>query len=156
MNQLPVITNITNEIKIFLKALQTQLDEQKLFQFLNGLEESYSAHRSHLLMLQPLLSMDEACKLLHQEENQREILKIPKEDTKPMAIFSKRTAPSLTCTACGRSGHQTENCWSVVGFPSWHPLAQNGGRGRRQNPRGRGGRWTRGRGGRGGRSASNV
>ena len=75
-----------------------------------------------------------------------------------MAMFSKGTAPSptFTCTACDRSGHQTEKCWSVVGFPSWHPLAQNGGRGRAQNPRGRKGRWTRGRGGRGGKSTSNV
>ena len=31
LNALPSITNITSEIRLFLKTLQTHIDEQKLF-----------------------------------------------------------------------------------------------------------------------------
>lgn len=64
LNQLPVIINHTEEIKAFLTAYHTQQTEQRLFQFLNGLDESYGTHRSHILLMQPLPSVDEAYNLL--------------------------------------------------------------------------------------------
>lgn len=122
LNALPPITNITSEIRLFLKTLQTHIDEQKLFQFLNGLDESFSAHRSHLLMLQPLPSLNEACNMLQQEENQREVLSDSKVNHN-IAMFSKNS-DSLSCTACGKLGHDKDHCWTIVGYPPWHPLSQ--------------------------------
>ena len=41
MNELPKILIITDEKTAFLKALTKQREEQKLFQFLNGLNDKY-------------------------------------------------------------------------------------------------------------------
>ncbi|XP_074360672.1 uncharacterized protein LOC141700921 [Apium graveolens] len=43
MNTMPVLTNITPEVAAFVKALDTQKQEARLFQFLNGLDEDYNA-----------------------------------------------------------------------------------------------------------------
>lgn len=64
LNALQTITTITDEVRVFLNAFHTQKTEQKLFKFLNGLDDSYSTHRSHILLMQPLLSVDEAYNLL--------------------------------------------------------------------------------------------
>ena len=108
LNALSSITNITSEIRHFLKTLQTHIDEQKLFQFFNGLDDSFSAHRSHFLMQQPLPSVDEAYNMLQQEESQRLL-----SDSKPdhnLVMFSKSNDLSTTCSACGRDGHIREKC----------------------------------------------
>ncbi|GKD67850.1 cysteine-rich receptor-like protein kinase 8 [Tanacetum coccineum] len=68
MNELPRIINITPEIVIFLNALNTQNEEQRLFQFLNGLDDHFSTQRSQLLMNSPLPSVKTACALLQQED----------------------------------------------------------------------------------------
>lgn len=48
MSDLPRITITTDEIMYFLQALAKQQEQQKLFQFLNGLNKEYSAQRSHI------------------------------------------------------------------------------------------------------------
>jgi len=51
MNELPKITVVTDEIAIFLQALTKQKEEQRLFQFLNGLDDQYGSQRSQLLLM---------------------------------------------------------------------------------------------------------
>lgn len=53
MNQLPKITDITTEISEFLKALNKLKEENRLFQFLNGLDGGNGPQRSQLLLLNP-------------------------------------------------------------------------------------------------------
>ena len=43
MNDLPRFSVVTDEITNFLQALARQNEEQRLFQFLNGLDETYSS-----------------------------------------------------------------------------------------------------------------
>ncbi|GKF45736.1 hypothetical protein Tco_0135538, partial [Tanacetum coccineum] len=61
VNDLPSIVNITLEIQIFLKALNTQKEEQRLFQFFNGLDDHFSTQRSLLLLNSPLHRVETTC-----------------------------------------------------------------------------------------------
>jgi len=80
MNDLPKFTNVNEEITNFLHALTKQNEEQKLFQFLNGLDEMYAAQRSQILLMNPLPSVESVCSMLQQEELQKHVL----EDAHPL------------------------------------------------------------------------
>jgi len=51
--------------------LQKYSEEQKLIQFLMGLNSNYTAVRENILMMTPFPSMSQAYSLLVQEERQR-------------------------------------------------------------------------------------
>lgn len=128
---LPDVTAVTTDITRLITVLNQQREEQKLFQFLNGLDEIYGAQRSQILMMSTLPSVEVACSYLEQEEAQREVLGQSKEESDGLAMYSKSRAPtnvqtalSVQCGACGKAGHNTEKCWTVVGYPAWHAKAK--------------------------------
>jgi len=123
MNELPKLTAITDEIKLFLKVFTQQKEEQRLFQFLNGLDDIYSNQRSQLLLMTPLPSVEAACSYLQQEESQREVLEVNKLEVETTAFFSKsdKSREAKLCSECGNKGHTADKCWTIIGYPSWHP-----------------------------------
>lgn len=143
LNSLPPLTSLTTEINEFIRALNMQQEEQKLFQFLNGLDEVYGTQRSQILMMTPLPSVEVACSYLEQEEAEREILKQVKEEPMTLAMYSKgaggelgATQGLIQCTICGKNGHTHDKCWFVIGFPNKNPrnkpqgFTQNKGKGK--------------------------
>lgn len=66
MNVLPSVTNNSAEVTARLKAIETMREEEKLFQFLNGLDECFEPQRSQLLMVTPLLTVEAACSVIQQ------------------------------------------------------------------------------------------
>lgn len=124
LTNLPPITEVNAEVNMFVQALHTEKEEQKLFQFLNGLDDSYGTVRSNLLMITPLPSVDSACCTLSQEESQRELHKPVKDENDMVAMYSKTN--EISCTACGKPGHLSEKCWTIVGYPPRHPKYQKG------------------------------
>ncbi|XP_074333896.1 uncharacterized protein LOC141671522 [Apium graveolens] len=108
-------------------AIAIVKEEARLFQFLNGLDDTYGAQRSQLLMSVPLPSVEMACAVIQQEESQRDLLNQSVAfDGDVAAMYSKGNGDrffgdrSLTCTACGYRGHSQERCWTVTGYPKWH------------------------------------
>lgn len=89
LNELPAITTWSSEIKAYVDAMKQMQAEQRLFQFLNGLDEIYGPQRSNLLMRSPLPTTEEACCVIQQEEYQREMLKSVKEEGEASAMYSK-------------------------------------------------------------------
>ena len=67
LRDLPHIANMTDEVAVFLRALAIQYEEQRLFQFLNGLDEHFSTQRSQILLMSPLPGVETVCAMLQQE-----------------------------------------------------------------------------------------
>lgn len=139
MNIFPVVTTVATDITALLAAITTQKEEARLFVFLNGLDDTYSAMRSQLLMQQPLPTVEAACAMLKQEESQREVLPIVVEG-EHTAMYSKAPVDKnfLACTVCGLKNHSSDKCWSLTGFPKWHykykkPVQRSGGAGQNQS-----------------------
>ncbi|KAL2920861.1 Retrovirus-related Pol polyprotein from transposon RE1 [Bienertia sinuspersici] len=149
---LPPLTEMNSEIVAYVQAQQDYQEEQKLFQLLSGLDETYSHQRSQILLLVKLPSLEEASNmiLIQQEESQREIFQNNKEESTVLAMNTRKT--ELTCTNCGKAGHSTEkcwackvcrkghnaeNCWNVKGFPPRYDKGKEGNK--IYNPREKGG-----------------
>ena len=118
LNSLPTIVRITPEITVFLNALSKQKEDQRLFQFLNGLEDCYSHQRSQILMMNPLPNVESACSLIQQEESQR-VLFGSSSNVETTALYSRGNVKDK-CGICGSKWHPPEKCWEKVGYPPWH------------------------------------
>ncbi|XP_021735117.1 uncharacterized protein LOC110701794 [Chenopodium quinoa] len=89
------------------------------------------------------------CCYLEQEESQRSLFNNTKEEYESLVMFSKGSgSPSggvpsgggppggggfgrgsapfsgNGCTTCGKPSHMVEQCWTLVGYPSWDPKYQ--------------------------------
>ncbi|KAL2941236.1 N-acetylmuramic acid 6-phosphate etherase [Bienertia sinuspersici] len=161
----PSLTTMNAEITAYVNFKQKQQEEMKLFQFLNGLDDINGPIRTNILMQSVLPNVSEACRIISQEESQREVCSGIKEG-EGLTMLTKSSTSLSVCATCGKTGHVKEKCWTVVGYPPWFNKqndskgkekeqynTQNnyyrGGRGGRSN---RGGRFNRG----GGRMAANV
>lgn len=140
LNHLPPITTLTEEINEFVGAMNNQLSEQRLFQFLNRVDEDYNPQRSQLLMRTPLPTVEEACASLIQEEAQKEVLNISKLTLESSAMYNKNNAEG-GCTVCGGKNHGAETCWHVVGFLKNHPKNRQP----QKKPRRDGNKWSKAR-----------
>nr|GEU85307.1 hypothetical protein [Tanacetum cinerariifolium] len=106
INVLPVLAVVTLEILVFLVALNKQKEEQRLFQFLNGLEENFGHQRSQILMIDPLPSVIVTCSLLQQEESQRLLFKSSTNIDSSALLCpqqTKQTKPGQTQGGQGRN-----------------------------------------------------
>ncbi|PWA83352.1 hypothetical protein CTI12_AA169360 [Artemisia annua] len=89
------ITSVTAEITAFLNAINTQKDEQRLFQFLNGLDEHYS-------------------------DKGREVFdRTLDSSVETTALYTKAESRDK-CTIYGYKWHPADKCWEKVGYSIWH------------------------------------
>jgi hypothetical protein len=109
--------------------------QEYAYQFLMGLNESYSPVRGQILLMDPLPSINKIFSMVVQEERQREITSTffaPINDT-PAAMVTRYNSskPSTfqgqktqyprkerpMCTHCGLLGHTIEKCYKLHGYP---------------------------------------
>ena len=128
--------------------LHQYLQEQKIIQFLMGLNESYTAVRGNILMMSPLPSLSQIYSLLAQEEKQRQVRSGSQFQTESTSFSANTNASNggnaskgsasrrqdgrrsnLFCEHCKKSGHTVDRCYKIHGYPN---SANNrpGGRGR--------------------------
>lgn len=58
-------------------ALPKFIEDQHMFQFISGLNDSYSTVKSSILLMSPLPSISKAYSLLQQDESQKEVKSTP-------------------------------------------------------------------------------
>ncbi|XP_076918297.1 uncharacterized protein LOC143578693 [Bidens hawaiensis] len=102
-------------------------EDQRLVQFLMGLNPCYESVRGNILMMQPLPSINQAYALLIQDEKQREIhssVMFP-SNSASMNVNSQAQSnqydrydkKSDICSNCKRTGHHASKCYRLIGFP---------------------------------------
>ncbi|XP_057249355.1 uncharacterized protein LOC125495659 [Beta vulgaris subsp. vulgaris] len=134
LRDLPALTALNAEVMRFVDAVRKDEEEQKLFQFLNGMDEVYTPQRSQLLMLTPLPSVDMAYRMLQQEETQKQILK-PTEEIEVFDMLGKKDQgkfgdkwqkgkQKISANACNKSdgtgeisAHQLEQLLKLLPLP---------------------------------------
>nr|TKR90779.1 hypothetical protein D5086_0000229970 [Populus alba] len=110
-------------------------------QFLMGLNETYSAIRGQILLMNPLPSIRQAYSLVSQDEKQR-LLSVTQTATElggSAAMASQDVRPTgerrfdqdrhrfgsgrgrPQCTHCDEMGHWVQKCFKLHGYPSGHP-----------------------------------
>nr|XP_016453538.1 PREDICTED: uncharacterized protein LOC107777888 [Nicotiana tabacum] len=129
------------------EGLQKEKEEDKVHQFLMGLNEVYVGVRSNILMMQPLTSLDNVYNILLQDEKQRQVVPITQFNSEsasfnansnkilPQFLSQKHYAQrvnfdqniqktnfdqnkaSLSCKYCKKPGHTIEKCYKLHGFP---------------------------------------
>ncbi|KAK9725435.1 hypothetical protein RND81_05G143000 [Saponaria officinalis] len=129
MCTLPTISKITTDVAEYLKAVETQAEEKRSFQFLNGLDKEYGILRSSILLMDPLPSIKNVVSLMLQEEVQTTNL----GGTKTQEMFSfmskgehdkdnvRTLTPTDKCVHCGRDNHMSDMCWEIRGYLAGHP-----------------------------------
>ncbi|KAM1033353.1 hypothetical protein TB2_036345 [Malus domestica] len=106
----------------------TKNDRQQLMQFLMGLNESFSAVRDQILLMNPLPTVRQACSSVSQAEKQRSMGSLRSAD-QPAAAMTVRGSsrassarPPLHCTYCNYDFHTRDTCHKLHGYPVGHPL----------------------------------
>lgn len=112
------------------KAMQKQSEQSKIVKFLAGLNESYAIIRSQIIMKKNVPELSEIYNLLDQDFNQRSISSVNNASTfqvaaavqtPTVAYAAQSTAQQkqqkLTCTHCGYTGHTTDTCYKIHGYP---------------------------------------
>ncbi|KAG7577529.1 Integrase catalytic core [Arabidopsis thaliana x Arabidopsis arenosa] len=115
-----------------MEEVRKEREEDKLHQFLMGLDESvYGAVKSALLSRVPLPSLEEAYNTLTQDEESKSLSRLNDERNDGVS-FAVQTSPrtrtftesrdsleNRVCSYCGRVGHLAENCFKKIGYPPW-------------------------------------
>ncbi|XP_060181475.1 uncharacterized protein LOC132611085 [Lycium barbarum] len=120
------------------KVVKSKQDE-RLIQFLKGLNDVYAAVRSNILMMSPLPNVNHAYSLLIQDEKQREAYVNPNfpgdtssflathqnfsgqrynnTDFRARKNNNNNYNSNLFCTNCKKSGHSIAKCYRIIGYP---------------------------------------
>ncbi|EOY26809.1 Cysteine-rich RLK (RECEPTOR-like protein kinase) 8 [Theobroma cacao] len=104
------------------KAYSDQYQKDMVFRFLNGLNDSFSAIRSQIIMMDPIPTLDKVYSLVQREETQRSLLiqgQAVFESSAMMTVVETRkkcTRKDISRDHCGKKGHTKDKCYKVIGF----------------------------------------
>ncbi|XP_022857968.1 uncharacterized protein LOC111378917 [Olea europaea var. sylvestris] len=115
--------------------------EDRVMQFLMGLDDRFSSVRSQILLMDPLPSLNKVFALVLQDERQKGIV-AKKQQSFDIAAFANKAVSSSygnqrhnvsnqtqrkempICTYCGMLGHLRGECYKLIGYSPGHRLAK--------------------------------
>ncbi|XP_019248810.1 PREDICTED: uncharacterized protein LOC109228085 [Nicotiana attenuata] len=102
----------------------THLHQQRLMQFLDGLNDTYDQARRQILMKTTEPTLNQAYALITQDESQQYAGGgVPGHKSDPLAMQAGRgqgfrgRKQFMQCEHCHMRGHTKENCYKIVGYP---------------------------------------
>ena len=109
-----------------IKKVEEREQRGKVMQFLMGLNESYSAIRGQILLMQPLPVVGRVYSMVLNEEKQRDLV-VSKEVMIEAARrnysgnnSSNKAKGKLHCNHCNGNNHTIDRCFHLHGFPPGH------------------------------------
>ncbi|KAL5763422.1 hypothetical protein ACOSP7_019686 [Xanthoceras sorbifolium] len=117
-----------------MKAHIEQREEDRMMQFLMGLNDTYNVVRSNILMITPLPNVRQAYSLVNQEEMQRQVTSETTENFSIVAAIQNHSnnfsnkSKNKYCEHCNREGYTIENCRTLnnrQGQPQQHGFRKN-------------------------------
>ncbi|ESR46021.1 hypothetical protein CICLE_v10003611mg, partial [Citrus x clementina] len=109
-----------------IKGSEEREQRGKVMQFLVGLNDTYSAIRGQILLIQPLPTIRKIYNLILQEGKQRdvavsrEILLAATQTSNNDSSSHNKGRGKLHCSHCNRDNHTVEKCFHLHGFPTGH------------------------------------
>ena len=89
--------------------------------FLMGVNDSFSQVRTHILLMDPLPSINKAHTFFIQEEMKRSVHNTVRVESTVLATKNSRSdfkgKERPLCTHCGKLGHTLDKCYKLHGFP---------------------------------------
>ncbi len=108
----------------------TEKENEKLHQFLMGLNKEYNAIRSHILNMEPLHTLNKAHALIIKENKQQSVVfdRTPslegatfvakKQQNQGYSKGAEKDVKSF-CKHCEKTRHEEDKCFKVIGYPEW-------------------------------------
>ncbi|KAI3713165.1 hypothetical protein L1987_71738 [Smallanthus sonchifolius] len=97
---------------------------QRLMQFLMGLNPCYDMIRGNIITMKPIPSINEAYAFLIQDEKQRELHSsaqfIPQNASMNASVKVPKNSSARkgsVCSHCKKPGHDASKCYRLIGFP---------------------------------------
>ncbi|XP_043717827.1 uncharacterized protein LOC122665751 [Telopea speciosissima] len=119
-----------------MTTLHSYVETDALINFLQGLNDSCSAVRSQILLMDPLPTLVKAYSLLLQEEQQRSLQGSRQATFDQSALVVQHssrsdsksgTRPRYYCNYCNIDGHSDSRCFKQHGYPAnWTPRNSDG------------------------------
>ncbi|KAG8646332.1 hypothetical protein MANES_10G147201v8 [Manihot esculenta] len=125
------LTQANTSIMIYFTKIKRLWDEltylktlpygnvDKLIQFLMGLNDSYDHIRNHILLLDPLPTINKAYSMVGRVEKQREIHSDTMEDFNLVMMMRNQPQENITCDYCKGNGHTRKTCFKLHGYSEW-------------------------------------
>ncbi|XP_019260502.1 PREDICTED: uncharacterized protein LOC109238487 [Nicotiana attenuata] len=143
------------------------LHQQRVMEFLSGLNESYNQARRQILMKTNSRTLNQAYVMIIQDESQQKISAnvVTFDKIEPLAMQAGRgrgRRQYLQCDLCHLKGHTKEKCYKIVGYPADYAPRRRYGEGTRsqsewqQNPSNGKSGWTNSNAGRQGGNDGNA
>lgn len=114
-------------------ALANILAQNKLMQFLMGLNEGFDSVRSQILAMDPLPTVNKAFSMIVRVEKQRSVHTdlissnssennsvMLAKDVQKSNSGKKKKDYSVICEHCKIPGHQKDSCFKILGYPDWY------------------------------------
>nr|XP_043638230.1 uncharacterized protein LOC122609236 [Erigeron canadensis] len=127
-----------------IKAYARIRSDQKLFQFLNGLDRNFESIKREILRIDPFPTAEAAYASVRKEAAHQNILGATTGESQCIAagLIAKESEGSsfasrgysrintkkkpiqddkshLTCDECGMSRHTKDQCFEIIGYPDW-------------------------------------